>query len=186
MDHEIADSWEIDTLEAFDALVAPRRLELVDFFKDPGTAKQAAGYLDVPVTRLYYHINALLAHGFLQVVEETKRGGMTERLFCVSARSFRPSQQFADRYGGEGLQEVVRLAFADAEQALRRAIDSGVVSWEALDERRVSLGYHSMRLTEEHLQELVQKLNELTLDSPDDPDGIRVAGLIAVFPKADA
>ena len=60
---DIPESMEIDTLETFDALVAPRRLQLLEFFSQPGTAKAAAEQFDVPVTRLYYHINTLLDHG---------------------------------------------------------------------------------------------------------------------------
>ncbi len=182
---DVPASKAIDTLEAFDALVAPRRLQLVEFFQHPGTAKQAAAHFDVPVTRLYYHINALLEHGLLHVVSEQKRGAMVERQFQVTAQSFSPSEKFMSQYGSAGLLEVIKLTFADAELALRRAVESGLVSLEDRDRERVVLGYSSMRLTEDSLRTLVGKINELIRDTPDDPDGMRIGGLIAIFPKAD-
>ena len=183
---DIPNETEIDTLEAFDALVSPRRLRLVEFFQEPGTAKDAAERLGVPVTQLYYHINTLLENDLLRVVSEHKRGGMIERHFQVCARSFRPSRKFLDQYGPEGLLEVIKLTFADAELALRRAVEAGHVSLAEADSERVALGYSSMRLTEDGLRELVGKINALIQDTPDDPDGMRVGGLIAIFPKADS
>lgn len=182
---DVPQTKAIDTLEAFDALVAPRRLQLIEFYRNPGTAKEAAEQFDVPVTRLYYHINALLEHDLLQVVSEEKRGGMIERQFQITAQSFAPSQTFMDQYGSQGLLEVVRLAFADAEAALRRAVESGIVSLEDRDRDRIVLGYSSMQLTEEGLREMVRKISEIISDTPDDPDGMRVGGLVAIFPKAD-
>lgn len=180
---KIPEHMEIDSLEAFDALVAPRRLQLVEFFAEAGTAREAAERFDVPVTRLYYHINSLLDHGLLKVVAHKKRGGMVERHFQVAARSFRPSRRFMAQYGSAGLVEVIKLTFASAELALHQSVEAGLVSMERRDEERVALGYSSLRLTEANLRKLVRQINELINDTPDDPDGIRVGGLVAVFPK---
>lgn len=183
---DIPENREIDTLEAFDALVSPRRLRLVEFYQEPATAKAAAEHLGVPVTQLYYHINMLLENELLRIVSEQKRGGMVERYFQVSARSFRPSRTFMDQYGTAGLLEVIKLTFADAELALRRAVEAGHVSLDEGDRDRVALGYSGMRLSEEGLRSLVKKINGLIHDTPDDPDGMRVGGLVAIFPRADS
>lgn len=182
---DIPTEMEIDTLEAFDALVAPQRLALAEYFRHPGTAKEAAEHLGVPVTRLYYHINTMLKNGLLYVVEERQKGGMAERLFQVSAQSFRPSSRFLSQYGSAGLVELIRLTFADAETALRRSVEAGLVGLEGDTRKRVALGYSSMRLTEPNLRKLVSKIDKLIADTPDDPDGMRVGGLVAIFPKAD-
>lgn len=185
MDYQIADNSEIDTLESFDALLAPKRLDLLEFFRNPGTAKEAAEHMGVPVTRLYYHINGLLEHGFLQVIDEHKRGGMTQRVFAAAAASFTPSQRFLDQYGTDGFHEIVRLSFANAESALKRAIDAGLVSMMPGESRQL-LGYHSLILSEESLVELVDAIDKLVRGAPEDPDGIRVAGLVAIFPMASS
>lgn len=186
MDDEIAATREIDTLEAFAAMVAPYRLQLLEIFRSPATVKYAAAELGVPATRLYYHVNALVAHGLLQIVSERKVGAMTERRFCVTANTFRPSRAFMDRYGPDGLEEVVRLTFRSAEAALGRAIQFGGVTLDERDSERVALGYYSIWLSPEHLEDLVGKLNELLRDIPDDENGIPVAGLVALFPRADS
>ena len=186
MEYQIAENFEIDTLDSFDALLAPKRLDLLEFFRKPGTAKEAADHLGVPVTRLYYHINGLLEHGFLQVIQENKRGGMTERVFGAAAASFTPSQKFMDQYGNEGFDEIVKLSFANAEAALKRAVDAGLVSMLPPENPLFTLGYHSLQLAEEDLRELVRAIDKLVRGAPEDPDGIRVAGLVAIFPMADS
>lgn len=183
---DIPEEKEIDTLEAFDALVSPRRLRLLEIFQRPGTAKAAAEQLGVPVTQLYYHINTLLENDLLCVVAERKRGGMIERHFQVTGRSFRPSLKFLDQYGAAGLLEVIKLTFADAELALRRSVEAGLVSLANEERDRVALGYSSMRLSEDSLRDLVGKINALIQETPDEPDGMRVGGFVAIFPKADS
>jgi len=47
---------------------------------EPSTARDLAQNLDVPVTRLYYHLNLLLEVGVIEVVETRKSGAMLQRL----------------------------------------------------------------------------------------------------------
>ncbi len=181
---EIPDEIQIDSLEEFDALISPLRLRLAEIFREPATVKHAAAVLDVPATRLYYHVNALVDRGLVVVVEERKVGTMTERLFQTAAKSFRPSPDFLEKYGQEGLLEVIRLTFAEAENELRSAVEEGIVTLDEDDVERTVIGYSSMRVSEETLRDMVARINEVISDVPHDPDGILVRGLITLFPKS--
>lgn len=169
-----------DTLEQLDVLSAPFRVQILDVFARPSTVKEAADRLAVPVTRLYYHVNLLLDHGFLEVVEEREVGSLVERKFAVTADSFRPSEQFLDRYGAEGRLEGIKLLFRSAEAGIESAAANGLL--DVIDGERSTLSFSQFRLTPERRREFVSKLNEL-LTEYSDREGEPMWSLVAVLPR---
>jgi DNA-binding transcriptional ArsR family regulator len=103
---DLQEILELDTIEEFDALMSANRLELAEILATPKTAKEAAEDLGVPVTRLYYHLNALLDTGLVKVVDERPKGALKERVFQVTAKTIRPSRSFLETYGSDGMAEV--------------------------------------------------------------------------------
>lgn len=158
-DHVVPEVLEIDTIEGFDALISPQRLQLAEILAIPRSAKEAAEELGVPVTRLYYHLNSMLEQGLVRVVDERSRGALKERVFQVAGKTMRPSQAFIDRYGLEGAAEVGALAFRHAETVFARAAKAGLVAIEPPDGRRTgTIGFSSLTLTPERLDELVGRI----------------------------
>lgn len=177
---------EVDSLEQFDALLSPRRLHLLEVLEAPRSAKEAAEELGVPVTRLYYHLNALLEHGLIEVVEERSAGAMVERVFRVAGRIIRPSQAFLARYGNEGLAEVVTLAFRQAEAQFAGAVREGRVGLEPADKSRTStIGFVSVRVTPERLIELIERSEALLGEFLRDEGDVRVSVFQAIHPRGD-
>ncbi|MEX1279300.1 MAG: helix-turn-helix domain-containing protein [Acidimicrobiia bacterium] len=156
---------EFDDLATMDVLSNPIRLKLLDVLSEPATVKEAAEALDVPATRLYHHVNQMLDHGLLVVVEERPKGAMTERVFGVGGRSIRPSAVFRERFGSEGQAEVVRLAFRMAETQMTAPIADGEAGSELLggdaDLRQASIALVTLRLDGEDLHALIEELDEL-------------------------
>jgi DNA-binding transcriptional ArsR family regulator len=178
---------EFDDLATMDALSNPIRLKLLDVLSEPATVKEAAESLDVPVTRLYHHVNQMLEHGLLVVVEERPKGAMTERVFGVGGRAIRPSAVFRERYGPEGQAEVIRLAFRMAEaemttHAVTADPDEGPLA-DQPDGRRGSIALSSLRLDPSDLASLIEDMQAL-LDRYGDRKGSMSVGFFhAIYPR---
>lgn len=156
---EPAEAVEFDTLEALDALMSPFRLRLMACFSSPATARQAADKLGVGVTRLYRHLDRLVEHGFLVIVEERAKAKTVERVFSVSARSVRPSAEFLERYGPQGHGEMMRLGFRTVESEVVAAVEADP-SIDPLGDQ-TTFKFTRLRLEEEDLRELVAGLDDL-------------------------
>lgn len=176
-----AEAIEFDTIEAMDVIASPIRLQLLDRFREPATVKEVADRMGVPVTRLYHHVNQLVDHGFLTLVEERPKGAMTERVFCAAAKTFRPSKQFLDTYGIEGLVEIGKLSFRTAEALFASALQDSPGLAE--EDGRLAIGFARLHLTEAQLANLVEDVNELITRYAEQPDGdVEVSLMSAVFP----
>ncbi len=184
--HPIPEALELDTLEQFNALLSPRRLELVEALDTPRSAKELAGELGVPVTRLYYHLNTLTSHGIIRVVEERPRGALVERVYQVAGSSIRPSAAFLERYGGAGLAEVATLAFRHAESRFATAAREGRLSLEKDHPRRsAAIGLATMRLSRERLDALVRAVEALQEEFGKEEGDIEVSFFQAVHVRGD-
>jgi len=180
-EHVPDEVFEFDSIETMDVLASPLRLRLSHCFRTPATAAEAAERLGVPVTRLYHHINRLLEHGILVVVEERPKGAMTERVFGIAANSFRPSTRFRERYGPEGEAEVVRLAFRTAEAEMTASFES-----EGMVTGRTSLALSRLSLREEDIPELVERMNALVREFGDRDGDLAVGFFHAVYSLGEA
>lgn len=181
-----AEVVEFDELETMDALAHPLRLKLLDAFRRPATAKEAAEVLDVPVTRLYHHINQLLEHGLLLVAEERPKGALTERVFCVTADSFRPSAAFFERYGREGQAEMIRLAFRMAETEMTESagaeqLPAGLAALPK--DERASIAMSALRLDPADLAALIADLGDVLARYAKREGSLAVGFFHAVYPR---
>src|SRR5919202_976689 len=80
------DAFVVRTPEELRAIADPMRLELLALLRErPRTVKELASALDVPQTRLYYHVNQLEQHGFITVAETRLVSGIVEKRYGASA-----------------------------------------------------------------------------------------------------
>lgn len=132
----------IKKAEQLQAIADPFRQRLLHCFARPRTAKEAAERLEVSVTRLYRHIDQLLAAGLIKVVSEERRRAAVERTFqavagrfVVSPPAFGAKESRGDRrtqFINATIQQV--LAEADsAEGAVRIARTQGRLTQEAVE-----------------------------------------------------
>lgn len=78
----------IDSAEAATAALAPIRTRLLAELTEPGSATTLAARLGVPRQKLNYHLRQLEKHGLVELVEERRRGNVTERILRASSSSF--------------------------------------------------------------------------------------------------
>ena len=181
---DLQEILELDTIEEFDALMSANRLELAEILATPKTAKEAAEDLGVPVTRLYYHLNALLDTGLVKVVDERPKGALKERVFQVTAKTIRPSRAFLETYGSDGMAEVSTMAFRRAETRFAAAQKAGLIGAEK-DEQTATLGLVNLNLSTARLQELVAQLEKLQADYADDEGEHSVSFFHATHPRKE-
>jgi DNA-binding transcriptional ArsR family regulator len=109
------DTFLVETAEQLKALAEPLRQSLLEQFCAPATIKQAAAKLGVPATRLYHHVDQLLAAGLIRVEREEKRRAVSERFFQAVARRFAASPS---AFGGDRADERARIARSYLEELL--------------------------------------------------------------------
>jgi DNA-binding transcriptional ArsR family regulator len=86
MTFQPADSIILDTLEALRVYFDPMRMQIVqEMANAPRTVQEIAEALDVPFTRLYYHIKMLEKHHIIQVVETRSMSGAVEEKYYQAA-----------------------------------------------------------------------------------------------------
>jgi DNA-binding transcriptional ArsR family regulator len=66
----------------------PVRSRLLASLAEPGSAATLASRVGIPRQKVNYHLRALEAQGLVELAEERKRGGITERVMRATAASY--------------------------------------------------------------------------------------------------
>ncbi len=66
----------------------PIRCQLLASLAEPGSAATLASRVGIPRQKVNYHLHALEAQGLVELAEERKRGGITERVMRATASSY--------------------------------------------------------------------------------------------------
>jgi len=69
-------------------LLDPVRRALLERLREPDSAAGLARQMKLPRQKLNYHLRALEKEGFLELVEERRKGNCLERVMRATARSF--------------------------------------------------------------------------------------------------
>jgi DNA-binding transcriptional ArsR family regulator len=78
----------IDDPRAAAAALAPLRTRMLAELRRPASAATLAERVGLPRQKVNYHLRALEAHGLLEVADERKHGGLTERVLVATAASY--------------------------------------------------------------------------------------------------
>lgn len=193
MTTELLSEIEVENIEVFEVLNNPIRLRILRQLVEPHSVRQIAETLDVPPTRLYYHVNLLEEVGAIRVVETRKVGAMIQKLYQVTARSFRPSPKLVE--GDHEPEELARIATAvvldgarlDSEAALTRHFETLSSGKEFTVGLKGSLGRTLGFFTKERAREFGEALEQLIneqFDSSEGNDGVEFAFSWVFFPVA--
>ncbi|GAA3451248.1 ArsR/SmtB family transcription factor [Dactylosporangium matsuzakiense] len=83
--------FEVGVIEepaAAEVALDPVRARLLALLAQPHSATSLASLLDLPRQKVNYHLKTLEAHGLVELVEERRKGNMTERVLRATAASF--------------------------------------------------------------------------------------------------
>lgn len=78
----------IEDPAAAEASLDPIRARLLAELAEPASAATLAQRLDMPRQKVNYHLRSLERHGLVELVEERRKGNMTERVMRANARSY--------------------------------------------------------------------------------------------------
>jgi DNA-binding transcriptional ArsR family regulator len=182
------DEFLIDDLETIELLNHPVRSTLLQLLLfHPRSVKELASELDVPVTRLYYHVNMLEDAGVIRVVETRKVGAMIQKLYQASARSYRPSPTFVQgiedprKAARVGVATVLDTARVDMEQVLTARFSDPAASHPPS-----ALGRTMLRLSTADAEEFRDQLTKLveTFEARSSEDGLWIGFTYVMAPSA--
>lgn len=156
----------IDDLETLKVMADPLRLRIRELMYEPCTVKQVAAELDIPPTKLYYHINLLEKHGLIVLVDTRIVSGIIEKHYQVASRGVRVSRNLLSPTGtaqGAGLDVTFTGLFDDTRQDLRASIQAGVVKIEedAPTHETLLAASNRLVLTADQAKELYEQLKKI-------------------------
>ena len=136
---------EVEVIEDASAAVAalePLRSRLLAELGAPASAAGLAARLDIPRQKINYHLRTLEAHGLVEVAEQRRWGGLTERLYVATASSYVVSPR------------ALGNAAADPSRTRDRLSASFVVALAARVVREVGALWRAARTQEKRLATL--------------------------------
>lgn len=183
IDPEPQELLEFDDPGALVLLAEPQRAAITRLLIDaPATATQLAEALDVPTTRLYYHLDKLETAGLVRVVATRQVRGVEERRYRAVAEDYRldPAVLHASRDEPETMDRVVQALLSGVRADLR-----GVMSrLDPDDHDQVILARPHLRLTRERQHEFVRRLKALLEEFGDDEGPYLIGALVAAYPSS--
>jgi DNA-binding transcriptional ArsR family regulator len=182
VDDDPAEVLEMEDLALIDEVTHPMRGRILRRLKEPHTVAEVAELLDVPVTRLYHHVNRLEAVGLIRVVATRRVGAVTERRYQVSATSFRIADHLFDELDSSELAQAMGALFDVAKYGMQKMIEAGGMRG-ADHEDRALLSLWEARLSPARRSELLHHLREVVEDYQSDADGESMTLFIAAYPE---
>jgi DNA-binding transcriptional ArsR family regulator len=103
----VLDTLYIETVEQADALLKPKRVEVLRQLAEPHTCTQIGQVLGETPQAVYYHVKRLQAHGLVELVDEHRVRGITEGVYRAVARSFWIAPEIVGRLGAPRAREAL-------------------------------------------------------------------------------
>lgn len=170
----VADELVINDLEGLKAIASPIRMQLIFRFRSAASVADVASAMDVPVTRLYYHVNALVDAGVLEVLEIKKKGPQLEKIYRVAGATIRPGPDVFSQVGDprESAEAAATLILdttrVELVEALTRHAEHGFDPESSPGAIGRSLAAVPVHLIPKFLERLNEFVDEFTNTETDD------------------
>jgi len=92
------------------SLLDPMRVTLLERLAEPGSSSSLARDLGLPRQRINYHLRELERVGFVELVEERRKGNCVERLVKATARSYLISPEVLGALGQTPAEQQDRFS----------------------------------------------------------------------------
>ncbi len=188
----------VNDLETLRVLADPLRLQIVELITQaPRTVKQVAAVLNMPPTKLYYHIKQLEEHALIRVVDTRIVSGIIEKQYQATANHYRVNRELfslTSHAGKESLNVMLTGLFDDTREDIQASVEAEVldVSPDDSDDkpphRRLFITRHVLRLQPSQVEEFQDKLRHLVREYaealPPDMDDPAYSLLVLLYPSA--
>lgn len=178
----------LDDLDLVAHVTHPVRGAVLRRLREPRTVAEVATAMEVPVTRLYHHVNKLEQAGLIRVVATRQVAAVTERRYQAAGRSFRIARSLVETSDDRELALALSSLFDVAKLGFQRTVESGLYSdIDHLEEHSIlSLG--ELALSPDRRRELILRLRELIEEfcsdlDLDDPGAEHIGLFVAAYPE---
>ena len=193
--NDIPDVFVISDLDTLKAVSTPFRQKLMQLMaEEVRTVKEMARELDMPPSRLYYHVNQLEKHGVIRVVDTRLVSGIVEKRYQLAARNFRVDRRLLAAGGKQDqvLETLLESTLGAAEKEILLGVRSGVtdLSIPTAEPKAIYLAHALAYLTPDQYRDFQQRLQalleefEALAQKPDDESLISTGLLVAIYPAA--
>ena len=190
--------FTINDLETLKVLADPLRLQIVELCTQaPRTVKQVASVLNLPPTKLYYHIKQLEERSLIKVVDTRIVSGIVEKQYQASAFNYRVDRELfslTSQAGKEGLNVMLTGLFDDTREDIQNSVEADVLDVSPDDDadkplnRSLLISRNTLHLSPDdaesfykRLKALVQEYSALPVTESD--AGLPYGLLIALYPS---
>jgi DNA-binding transcriptional ArsR family regulator len=190
----------VNDLETLKVLADPLRLQIIDLMTPAArTVKQVAADLNLPPTKLYYHIKQLEERALIRVVDTRIVSGILEKQYQAAAMSYRVHKALFSQTaqaGKEGLNVMLNGLFEDTKEDIQKSVEADVidVSADADDEkaiyRSLLISRNTLSMTPDEAEEFYRRLRNLVREyvrdedapAPNNPDEQSYGLMVALYP----
>ena len=164
------DKFIITDLETLKVISHPLRLEILNSLGQSRVVKEISEQVDVPATKLYYHINLLEKHGIIQVVDTQIVSGIIEKSYQATAHYYHVSDDLfkGEEPSGEYLNELLDSIFDVTRREVMQSVEQGLLQLsqqgntdELVTSHLAILSRCTLDLTSEQALDLQERLNSL-------------------------
>jgi DNA-binding transcriptional ArsR family regulator len=191
----------VNDLDTLKVLADPLRLQIIELMTPAArTVKQIAAELNLPPTKLYYHIKQLEERNLIRVTDTRIVSGILEKQYQAAALSYRVNKtlfSLTALAGTEGLNVMLTGLFEDTKEDIQQSVEAGVIKLSADEEGEkpslssLLVSRKTLNLTPEQADEFYQRLRELvreyTLDerslAAEQTDEQAFGLMIALYPS---
>jgi len=131
----LSEQFTISDLDTLKIISDPLRIQILRTLRNPRTVKEIADKLDIPATKLYYHVNQMEKHQLIRVAATNVVSGIIEKHYQVVARRYQVDQTLLsnkETFTAEKLESLMMVILDDTKDELRKSIRAGIV--DAADE----------------------------------------------------
>ncbi|MCI0399347.1 MAG: helix-turn-helix domain-containing protein [Chloroflexi bacterium] len=178
--------------ETLKVLGDPLRLQIIKLLAEPATVKEVAAALELPPTKLYYHVNLLEEHGLIRVVQTNVVSGIIEKSYQVAALRYSVAESLltAVETAEADLENVLAVVLDTTRKELIASVRAGLMRpGQEIAHHRGTISHAGLKLTKEQaadfsgrLEALVQEFEALGAANRNNPEAQPYGYTIVLYP----
>jgi len=179
---------EVTDLEQLRVISDPLRVRILhSLFGPPMTVKQVADQLELPATKLYYHVGELERIGLVKVVETRIKSGIIEKYYRTVADHLKVSRDLLkltkESAAGSTYAELPASMLEATADDIRLAAVTGTFPPEDTSLKIMTVSHSTVKLKRAAAARFVAKINKLMteIDAADDKAGEIEFGVTTAF-----
>lgn len=190
--------FSINDLDTLKVLADPLRIQIVELCtQSPRTVKQVAAVLNLPPTKLYYHVKLLEEKALIRVVDTRIVSGIVEKQYQAAALNYRVNRELfklTSQAGKEGLNVMLTGLLDDLREDIQQSVEADVLDVSAQNDdkllnRSLLLARHTLHLNPDTAEEFYRRLKTLVREYAQEEAEIPAAEeqpyglLVALYPS---